>query len=83
MKLHIHPSHPDYHPASMHAEVFLDGILQNLCIHADEEAGTLERYVMSGPPREAWPYQTTETVRGAVRLEVREKGLELLKVFPR
>ncbi len=84
MKLHAHRDHADYHPVAMHAKVLLDGQELRLCIHADEEAGTVERAQQdaAGKLIIVGDEVDTEILRGDVRIEVPAEHQWMLDSFP-
>lgn len=84
MKLAANTQHPDYHPAGMYAEVFLNGERQKGVTHVDDEAGTVTRFLRDAQNRliVRGQFAETETLHGAVTIEFGAQGLELLKQFP-
>jgi hypothetical protein len=74
MRVSCNPDDPGYVASPWGVKVFLDGVEQRKVITADEEEGTVLRYVLDAQggaqldpknPEEAW----RETVRGSVRIE--------------
>lgn len=84
MRLSAHHDHRDYHPVACHAKVLLDGRELSLCIHADEEAGTVEYYRRdaAGKIMLAGDEAVIATAYGDVQIVIPDEHGHLLQEFP-
>lgn len=81
MRISASIQHPDWHPiaSNRNLKVYLNDVLQQACVFADEEAGVVEVLVDPRPGYHSPGVLPTEKRHGAVRIEL-PVGFEHLRL---